>query len=55
MRIYPTLLALGLLLLSGLGAPALAIDSIEPQTRAATSPAKSGAADGAAQIGRAHV
>lgn len=49
MRTYPTLLALGLLLLSGLGAPALAIDSIEPQTRAAASPAKSGAADGAAQ------
>jgi cytochrome c553 len=49
MRIYPTLLALGLLQLSGLGAPALAIDSIEPLPRTATSPAKSGAADGTAQ------
>ena len=48
MRIYPTLLALGLLLLSGLGAPALAIDSIEPQTRDATAPARVGG-DPAAQ------
>ena len=49
MRIYPTLLALGLLQLSGLGTPALAIDSIEPPPRTATSPAKSDPADGTAQ------
>ena len=48
MRIYPTLLALGLLQLSGLSAPAFAIDSIEPPPRTATAPASAGG-DPAAQ------